>query len=57
MAFDDPVVWLLIISMVVVIPALAIYGIYKLVMFLIKVNNFIDRQEQEMRRQQLSSSP
>lgn len=55
MALDDPVVWLLIISMVVAIPALALYGVYKLVKFLIKVNSFIDRQEREKRKQELSS--
>lgn len=55
MAFDDPVVWLLIITMVVAIPALALYGVYKLVRFLIKVNSFIDQQDREKRKQELSS--
>ncbi|MCL4518889.1 MAG: hypothetical protein M1587_06800 [Thaumarchaeota archaeon] len=46
MAFDDPIVFVLLLFEIA-IPLLAIYGLYKLVRFVNKVNRFIDQQEPE----------
>lgn len=46
MAFDDPVVFVLLL-LEIAVPILAVYGVYKLVRFVNKVNRFIDQQELE----------
>jgi hypothetical protein len=44
MAFDDPIVWIIILFFFILIPVAVIYLLYRLAKFLIKVNRFMDEQ-------------
>ena len=51
MAFDDPIVFILIIFLILV-PILVIYATYKLAKFMYKVNKFIDEQTKRQKEGQ-----
>jgi hypothetical protein len=57
MAFDDPIVWIILVFEIL-IPVVIIYMLYKLAQFLIKANKFMDQQmkkDQEKEPQKTAS--
>lgn len=50
MAFDDPIVFILI--FLILVPILVIYATYKLAKFMYKVNKFIDEQTKRQKEGQ-----
>ncbi|MHB8566611.1 MAG: hypothetical protein ACYC7D_07855 [Nitrososphaerales archaeon] len=48
--FFDPIVFILLIFLIL-IPVAVLYGLYKLAMFLIKANKFIDQQNRKQQEQ------